>query len=136
MSSAHLVLALKDKYPNAPVTVFLRNKSIDTYLYETAGVKRVVHGTFDEKEKIVALAKEHDIVINVGSSWDVGLSEAIVEGLNQQAEGKKTTLIHMSGTGNFVDKRWTDGAFHPEVKVWDVRGIEVSSDSRTMLTQI
>ncbi|KAJ9607273.1 hypothetical protein H2200_008346 [Cladophialophora chaetospira] len=116
---SHLVLALKDKYPDFPVTVFLRNTSLDTYLHDTASVRRIVHGTFDEKDKIVALAKEHDIVINVGSSWDVGLSEAIVEGLNQQPEGKKTTLIHMSGTGNFVDKRWKDGASHPEAKVWD-----------------
>jgi hypothetical protein len=113
------VLALKNKYPDFPVTVFLRNKSLDTYLSETAGVNRIVHGTFDEKNKIAALAKEHDIVINVGSSWDVPLSEAIVEGLNQQPDGKKKTLIHMSGTGNFVDKRWKDGSFHAEAKVWD-----------------
>ncbi|OAP56050.1 hypothetical protein AYL99_09229 [Fonsecaea erecta] len=116
---SHLILALKNEYPNLPVTVFLRNKTLDTYLYETAGVKRIVHGTFDEKDKIVALAKEHDIVINVGSSWDVPLSEAIVEGLSQQPEEKKKTLIHMSGAGNFVDKRWIDGAFHAEAKVWD-----------------
>ncbi|KIX95724.1 uncharacterized protein Z520_08431 [Fonsecaea multimorphosa CBS 102226] len=115
---SHLVLTLKNEYPSLPVTVFLRNTVLDTYLYEIAGVKRIVHGTFDERDKIVALAKEHDIVINVGSSWDVPLSEAIVEGLNQQPEEKKT-LIHMSGAGNFVDKRWTDGAFHANAKVWD-----------------
>jgi hypothetical protein len=67
------VLALEKAYPDFPVTVYLRNKALDSYLTETAGVKRIVHGTFDEKEKIVALAKEHDVVINVGSSWDVGL---------------------------------------------------------------
>lgn len=100
--------------------MFLRNKSLDTYLYDTARVSRVVHGTFDEKDKIIALAKEHDIVINLGSSWDVPLSEAIVEGLNQQPEGKKKSLIHMSGAGNFVDKRWTDGSFHEETKIWSV----------------
>lgn len=113
------MLALKENYPDFPVTVFLRNKTIDKYLYETAGVKRIVHGTFDEKNKIVALAKEHDIVINLGSSWDVPLSEFIVEGLNQQPEGKKKTLIHMSGTGNFVDKTWIDGSHHSGAKVWD-----------------
>ncbi|KAK4941151.1 hypothetical protein LTR10_018824 [Elasticomyces elasticus] len=115
---SHLILALRDHCPGLPVTVFLRNKNLDVYLYETAKVDKVVHGTFDEKDKIVALAKTHDIVINVGSSWDVPLSEAIVEGLKQQPDGKKRTLIHMSGTGNFVDKRWTDGAFHADTKVW------------------
>ncbi|EXJ61426.1 uncharacterized protein A1O5_11741 [Cladophialophora psammophila CBS 110553] len=117
--ASHVVLALKEEYPNLPVTVFLRNNALDVYLYETAGVQRIVHGTFDERDKIIALAKEHDVVINVGSSWDVPLSEAIVEGLNQQPETKKKTLMHMSGAGNFVDKRWTDGAFHPEAKIWD-----------------
>ena len=114
------MLALKDKYPNFPVTVFLRNTTLDDYLYKTAGAKRVVHGAFDETEKIVALAREHDVVVNVGSSWDVPLSEAIVEGLIQQPEGKKRTLIHMSGAGNFADKRWIDGAHHAESKIWHV----------------
>ena len=123
------MLGLKDRYPEVPVTVFLRNKTLDTYLSDTAGVKRIVHGTFDEKDKIIALAKEHDIVINVGSSWDVPLSEALVEGLNQQPDDKKKTLIHMSGTGNFVDKRWKDGAFHSEAKVWNVRVMEFLSSA-------
>lgn len=118
---AHLVLALRDKCPDLPVTVFLRNKNLDTYLSDTAQVKRIVHGTFDEKGKVSALAREHDIVINVGSSWDVGLSEAIVDGLKKQPDDKKPILIHMSGTGNFVDKTWTDGAVHEGVKVWNVR---------------
>ncbi|KIW16120.1 hypothetical protein PV08_06171 [Exophiala spinifera] len=116
---SHLVLALRDKHPELPVTVFLRNKSIDTYLSETARVNRIVHGTFDEKDKISELSREHDIVINVGSSWDVGLSEAIVDGLKKQPDDKKPILIHMSGTGNFVDKTWTDGATHEGVKVWN-----------------
>ncbi|KAI1611505.1 hypothetical protein EDD36DRAFT_420456 [Exophiala viscosa] len=115
---SHLVLALRDHYPDLTITVFLRNKNLDVYLYETAKVDKVVHGTFDETDKIVALAKTHDIVINVGSSWDVPLCEAIVEGLKQQPNGRKRSLIHMSGTGNFVDKRWTDGAFHADAKVW------------------
>jgi nucleoside-diphosphate-sugar epimerase len=121
---SHLVLTLKKKYPTFPVTVYLRNTDIDTYLYETAGVSRIVHGTYDEGQKISSLAEEHDIVINVGSSWDVGLSESIVEGLQKRERGKKTTLIHMSGTGNFVETRWEDGAHHEEAKIWDDSKVE------------
>jgi len=105
--------------PELPVTVYLRNSGLDSYLTHTAGVNRVVHGTYDEAEKISSLAKEHDIVINVGSSWDTKLSEAIVSGLKQRTGGAKRTLIHMSGTGNFVDKRWTDGAHHQDAKIWN-----------------
>lgn len=97
-------------------------------------MKRIVHGTFDDKEKIVALAKEHDIVINVASSWDVPLSEAIVEGLQQQSDEKKTTLIHMSGAGNFVDKRWKDGAFHADAKIWNVSFEERHETKMNLLT--
>lgn len=102
------------------MTVYLRNTSIDSYLTQTAGVKRIVHGTFDEHEKISALAQEHDVVINVGSSWDVGLSKAIVKGLKQRPEGRKTTLIHMSGTGNFVDESTANGSHNENAKVWNV----------------
>jgi hypothetical protein len=117
---AHLILALKKQYPDFPVTVYLRNANIDDYLSSTAGASRIVHGSYSEASKISSLAKEHDIVINVGSSWDVGLSEAIVAGLNERDEDKKSILIHMSGTGNFVETRWKDGAHHDDSKVWSV----------------
>ena len=107
---SHLVLALRDNYPNFPVTVYLRNTTINEYLTSTAKVSRIVHGSFSE----------HDIVINVGSSWDLGLTEAIVEGLKKRPAESKTILIHMSETGNFVEKRWNDGTHHAEAKIWSV----------------
>jgi len=121
---SHLILELKDAYPEFPITVYLRNAGIDTYLKQTAGVQRVVHGTYDEFDKIASLSKEHDIVINVGSSWDTKLSEAIVAGLEQRPDEKKTTLIHMSGAGNFVDKTWSDGAHHEGAKIWNDDNVE------------
>jgi hypothetical protein len=102
------------------VTVYLRNTSIDEYLTKTVGVARIVYGTFDEHAKIAKLAEEHEIVINVGSSWDVGLTEAIVAGLKKRPTDSKTILIHMSGAGNFVDERWNDGSHHAESKIWNV----------------
>jgi hypothetical protein len=33
----------------------------------------------------------------------------------------------MSGTGNWVDLQWKDGASHPEAKVWDVRNLFLSN---------
>lgn len=102
------------------MTVYLRNRDIDNYLAETAGVNRIVHGTFDETEKLAALAKEHDIVINVGSSWDPVPSRAIIAGLNERPAGTKSTLIHMSGAGKFVDTESDNGIANPNCKVWNV----------------
>jgi len=117
---SHLILELHERYPNLPVTVFVRNTSIDDYLTATAGVARIVHGDFSEHAKLAALAKEHDIVINVGSSGDESITEAIMDGLKKRPIESKTVLIHMSGTGNFMDMRWKDGAHHDEARIWSV----------------
>ncbi|KAF3917697.1 hypothetical protein AA313_de0209932 [Arthrobotrys entomopaga] len=119
---SHLVLGLHETYPDYPVTVYLRNNKIDDYLKSSARVKEIVHGTYGELGKIQVLASKHDIIINVGSSWDVSLSEAIVAGLKQRTGTK--ILIHMSGTGNFVETRWKDGAHHSESKIWSDENVE------------
>lgn len=87
---------------------------------ETAGVSKIVYGTYEETEKLASLAKEHDIVINAGSSVDPTSSHAIVAGLNERPAGVKTTLIHMSGAGNFVDATSNTGSTNPNAKVWNV----------------
>lgn len=121
---SHFILALRDRYPKLPVTVYVRNTSIDNYLTTTAGVARVVHGDFSEHAKIKALAEEHDMVINIGSSGDLSFTEAIIEGLKKRPAESKSVLIHMSGTGNFMDTRWNDGSHHSESKVWSVSTLE------------
>jgi hypothetical protein len=64
------------------------------------------------------------MIINVGSSGDLGLTEAIMEGLKTRPAESKPVLIHMSGTGNFIDARWNDGSHHSESKVWSVSTLE------------
>jgi hypothetical protein len=118
------VIALKKTYPHLPLTVYLRNKEVDDYMTSTVGVDKIVHGDFSEAGKISALAKEHDIVINIGSSWLVPLSEAIVAGLSQKPAGTKPILIHISGAGNFID-HWTTGEANPNAKVWNVSEISL-----------
>jgi hypothetical protein len=117
---AHLILGLKKTYPAIPLTAFLRSEDIDQYLTNTVGVNKIVHGTFDEAEKISSLARDHDIVINVGSSMDPTLSKAIVSGQKQRLPGLKTTLIHVSGAGNFTDTTSRTGSTNVKAKVWNV----------------
>lgn len=127
LMGSHLVVALEKSHPSDPLTVYIRSTSpeLHDYLSKKVGVDRIVIGDFSEAEKISKLASEHDVVINCGSSWDVPLTEAIIAGLVKRSEeGKgKGRLIHVSGTGNFVDGR-KDGRYAgPGVgdsKVWSV----------------
>jgi uncharacterized protein YbjT (DUF2867 family) len=127
LMGGHLVVALKKAYPGFPLTVYVRDtdSAVQNYLKNSVHVDRIVHGDFSESEKISKLAAEHEIVINCGSSWDVPLAKSINTGLRTRfAEGKgKATLIHISGTGNFVDGR-KDGKYGlppaGDSKVWSV----------------
>jgi nucleoside-diphosphate-sugar epimerase len=120
---SHLIVALKKTHPDLPLTLYIRDNSetMRDYLINTVGIERIVIGDFSENDKIAKLTAEHEIVINSGSSWDVPLTKAIIQGLkNRYDEGKgKGSLIHLSGTGNFVDGG-KDGKYSSESKVWNV----------------
>lgn len=127
LMGSHLVATLKKTHPAFLLTAYIRNTSseLHEYLNNNIGVDRIVNGDFTETDKISKLASDHDVVINCGSSWDVGLTKAIVSGLvTKYDEGKgRGSLIHISGTGNFVDGR-KDGKYAGpgvgESKVWSV----------------
>ena len=110
---------MKEIYATWPLTVYFRNEKADDWFRNVVGVDRIEHGTFEDLSKIRTLAAEHDIVINTGSSFDPTLSKTIVDGLKQRKGGRKGTLIHVSGGGNFIDLR-TDGKYSPDSKVWNV----------------
>ena len=133
LMGSHLVVALKKTHPELSVTVYIRDteKATIDYLTKSVGVNRIVHGDFSESEKISKLAAEHEIVINCGSSWDVPLTQSIIRGLKARtAEGKKKpSLIHVSGTGNFVDER-KDGKYAGDSKVWSVSQLRASCRCR------
>ncbi|KAH8705805.1 hypothetical protein BGW36DRAFT_368196 [Talaromyces proteolyticus] len=118
MLGASLSRQLKEKYPNWPLTVYFRNVQADYWFRNVVGVDTIEHGAFEDTAKVRALAAEHDIVINTGSSFDPTLSQAIVEGLKQRRGSQKGTLIHVSGGGNFIDLR-KDGKYSPDSKVWN-----------------
>ncbi|KZF26916.1 NAD(P)-binding protein [Xylona heveae TC161] len=118
MVGASLSRQLKEIYPAWPLTVYFRNPVADDWFRNVVHADRIEHGTFEEAPKVSALAAEHDIVINAGSSFDPTLSKAIIEGLKQRKGSKKGTLIHVSGGGNFIDHR-TDGKFSTTSKVWN-----------------
>lgn len=93
---------------------------------------RIVHGDFSQKDLVRSLSKDHDIVINAASSFDGDFVESIIAGMEERPENSKGTLVHLSGTGNFIDLG-TTGNFNPESKIWNVSLLD--SMSRVDLAQ-
>jgi hypothetical protein len=92
------VKAVKQKHPDWPITAYVRpNRSAEAVKAEL-GVDRVITGEFGEFDKIEALSREHDIVINAGNSFTSEPVAAIAAGLKERPSDQKGKLIHISGT--------------------------------------
>ncbi|KIX93585.1 uncharacterized protein Z520_10763 [Fonsecaea multimorphosa CBS 102226] len=115
---SRLAIDLKKAYPEWPLTVLLRNTNVDEWFKVTAKVDRIVHGTISDTELVRSLSKEHDIVINSVTSFDGDFVKTIIAGMEERPEHSKGTLIHISGTGNFID-HGKSGSFNPNSKVWN-----------------
>ncbi|OAP59885.1 hypothetical protein AYL99_04887 [Fonsecaea erecta] len=115
---SRVAIDLKKAYPEWPLTVFLRNTNVDEWFKTTAKADRIVHGTISDTELVRSLSKEHDIVINAITSFDGDFVKTIISGMEERPEHAKGTLIHISGTGNFIDYG-KSGNFNPDSKVWN-----------------
>lgn len=92
---APLSKALKQAHPTWPLTAFVRpTRSVDAVKSDLS-VDRVEQGEFDEYEKVKALSREHEIVVNAGSSFAAEPTGAILAGLKERKE--KGKLVHVSG---------------------------------------
>jgi hypothetical protein len=101
------------------LTVLLRNTSVDEWFKSTGKVDRIVHGSISDTELVRSLSKEHDIVINSISSFDGEFISNVIAGMEERPPSSKGTLIHISGTGNFIDYG-TSGNFNPSSRVANV----------------
>ena len=101
----------RSKFPDYKVTAFLRSTALDAKL-EALGVK-AVHGTFDDLALISELASKNDIILNLASSNNPAVTEAILKGAHvERRRQPRKILLHMSGAGNFVDESH-EGVFKP-----------------------
>ena len=105
-------------YPHDPLTLYLRSTTLDEALRGLGNVT-VEHGTFEEFDRVEELASKHEIIINCAASFNPPLSAAILKGIERndvvKAPHKRPILLHLSGTGNFVDHSQT-GEYLPEGK--------------------
>ena len=102
----------RKSYPSIPITAYLRSTALDTALTSLGNVT-VVHGTFEEYDRIEELSATHSIIINCAASFNVPVTEAILRGIRGTNISKKPILLHLSGTGNFVDHSKL-GAYIPQ----------------------
>jgi hypothetical protein len=133
---ARLAVDLKNTHPDWPLTIVLRNTTVDEWFHTKTNVARIVHGDISDTGLVRSLSKEHDIVINAITSFDGDFARNIIAGMEERSEGPKGTLIHISGTGNFIDYSKT-GNFESKSKVWNVSALSWGpSRASRMLTWI
>ncbi|EXJ81067.1 hypothetical protein A1O3_07355 [Capronia epimyces CBS 606.96] len=114
---SRLAVDLKTAHPEWPLTVFVRSPAAESY-FKSAAVDRIVYGSFSDTDLVRSLSKEHDIVINAATSFDGDFITQVIAAMEEKPEHSKGTLIHLSGTGNFID-HGTTGSFNPDSKVWN-----------------
>lgn len=100
--------AIKD----AQITCLLRGPDRAEKLSATYGdrVKVVVYEGLDDLDTTVAIAAEHDVVINTTLGFHTSSAEALVKGLakRKNSTGRDVWMIHTSGTSNLADKPITN----------------------------
>ncbi|KIW91903.1 uncharacterized protein Z519_07873 [Cladophialophora bantiana CBS 173.52] len=84
----------------------------------TADADRIVHGSISDTDLVRSLSRDHDTVVNAISSFEGGFINSVISGMEERPEHAKGTLIHISGTGNFIDNG-KSGNFNPDSKVWN-----------------
>ena len=120
-------------HPQNPITAYLRSTALDEAL-SALGNMTIIHGTFEEYDRIEQLATSHEIIINCAASFNPPLTSVILKGIqNTKAvkDSKKPILLHVSGAGNFIDHSRT-GEYIPNKHKFndsnpdDVRKIDAS----------
>ena len=111
--SGAFLQVFRSKYPDIPITAFLRSSALDNAL-ENLGNVTVVHGDFEEHDKLAELSASHSIIIDCAASFFPQVTEDILRGVRQTKFPKPPPiLLHLSGTGNFVDGG-KSGTFVPQ----------------------
>ena len=90
-------------HPSIPITAYLRSTVLDAAL-TALGNFTIIHGTFEEHSKIEELSATHSIIVNCAASFNLPVTEAILKGIRATKVPNKPILLHLSGTGNFVDR--------------------------------
>ncbi|EDU40631.1 NAD dependent epimerase dehydratase family protein [Pyrenophora tritici-repentis] len=88
---------IANKYPDLEITALVRNSDKGAKVAAQYPKTRLVYGTLDSTDLLTTEACNADIVLHTADCDHVASATALVAGLSQS--GRKTHLIHTSGTG-------------------------------------
>lgn len=104
----HIINSTHPALKNATITTLVRGEHRVETLKATYGdrVNPVLYKDLDDTETTVAVASEHDIVINTTNGYHASSAAALVRGLavRKNQTGKDVWLVHTSGTSNLADQ--------------------------------
>ncbi|KAF2854107.1 NAD dependent epimerase/dehydratase family protein [Plenodomus tracheiphilus IPT5] len=89
--------AIANTYPDLEITALVRNSDKGAKVAARYAKVRLVYGDLDSADLLKKEASQADIVVHTANCDHVASAEALVAGL--ALSGKKTYLIHTSGTG-------------------------------------
>jgi nucleoside-diphosphate-sugar epimerase len=105
---SHLLKSNHPALKDAVITCLVRGEDRVTTLKNAYGdrVNPVLYKDLDDTETTIAIASQHDVVINTTLGYHPASGAALVEGLakRKQTTGKNVFMIHTSGTSNLADK--------------------------------
>ncbi|KAL1793452.1 hypothetical protein ACET3X_008434 [Alternaria dauci] len=92
-----VLCAIANTYPDLEITALVRNSDKGAKVAAQYPKTRLVYGTLDSTELLTTEASNADIVLHCADCDHVASANALVAGLARS--GRKTYLIHTSGTG-------------------------------------
>jgi len=92
-----ILYAIADAYPDLEITALVRNSEKGAKVAARYAKVRLVYGDLDSADLLTKEASHADVVVHAADCDHVDSAEALVAGL--ALSGKKTHLIHTSGTG-------------------------------------
>lgn len=92
-----VLYAIANTYPDLEITALVRNSDKGAKVASQYAKIRLVYGTLDDIELLTNEAANTDIVVHTADCDHVASAHALIAGL--QRSGRKTYLIHTSGTG-------------------------------------
>lgn len=92
-----ILYAIVNAYPDLEITALVRNSDKGAKVASQYAKVRLVYGTLDDIELLTKEAAATDIVVHTADCDHLASAHALIAGL--QRSGRRTYLIHTSGTG-------------------------------------
>ncbi|KAK6527518.1 hypothetical protein TWF694_004501 [Orbilia ellipsospora] len=98
-----VLVDLLEQHPNLDITALVRSPSSAAKIQSAHPTVKTVIGDLDSSDILTSISAESDIILTAADADHPAHIKSIYAGMAQNKSGKKTYLIHTSGTGIFLD---------------------------------